>query len=157
VRFSKLKLFAGALALLAMGVAPGLAQSKNPTPQEKKNLAMVLDWWRVVVQGGHVEEATKYADEDMIQHNPNAPNGLEPLRKIFGARRKDPLPAKLTGEAVPAVAFAKGDYVALVFEHEAKDPADPSKMYKYNSFDLFRIENGKIKEHWDAAMKAPPR
>jgi predicted SnoaL-like aldol condensation-catalyzing enzyme len=29
-------------------------------------------------------------------------------------------------------------------------------MYKYNDFDLFRVENGKLAEHWDGAMKTPP-
>ena len=55
-----------------------------------------------------------------------------------------------------AKAFAKGDYVVLIWEREAKDPTDPSKMYKYNDFDLFRIENGRIAEHWDGAVKNAP-
>ncbi len=123
--------------------------------QEKKNLQLVLDWWRIVVQSGHVEDMPKYAREDMIQHNPNAPNGLEPLRKAFASRRKDPVPKTLSDP--PVVTFAKGDYVTLVLQHEEKDPADPSKTYFYNSFDVFRIENGKIAEHWDSAFKAAPR
>ena len=58
---------------------------------------------------------------------------------------------------MPAMAFAKGDYVVLIWEREAKDPSDPTKMYKYNDFDLFRVANGKFVEHWDGAMKNPPR
>jgi predicted SnoaL-like aldol condensation-catalyzing enzyme len=46
--------------------------------------------------------------------------------------------------------------VVLIWEREAKDPADPSKMYKYNDFDLFRVENGKLAEHWDGAVKNAP-
>jgi predicted SnoaL-like aldol condensation-catalyzing enzyme len=149
----KLCIISAALALSL----PLSAQSKNPTPQEKKNLQLVLDWWRIVIQSRHVEQATKFAHEDLIQHNPNFPSGLETLRKLFGARGPvNPIPEKLSPEATPTVSFAKGDYVALIFEHEDPDPTDPSKKYKYNSFDLFRIENGKIKEHWDGAMKNAP-
>jgi len=145
------------VTLMLTGPAPVAAQSKSPTAQEKANLTLVLNWWREVINARHVELAPKYAHEDMIQHNPNFPSGLEPLRKAFGARGPvNPIPATLSPAATPAVSFAKGDYVALIFEREAADPTDPSKMYKYNSFDLFRIEGGKIKEHWDGAMKNAP-
>jgi predicted SnoaL-like aldol condensation-catalyzing enzyme len=45
----------------------------------------------------------------------------------------------------------------MMFDREAKDPADPSKTYKYNSFDMVRVDKGMIQEHWDAARKAPPQ
>jgi predicted SnoaL-like aldol condensation-catalyzing enzyme len=45
----------------------------------------------------------------------------------------------------------------IVFDHEGKDPADPSKTYHYNSFDAFRIKDHKIVEHWDGAQKAGTR
>jgi predicted SnoaL-like aldol condensation-catalyzing enzyme len=54
------------------------------------------------------------------------------------------------------MAFAQGDLVLLVWDHEEKDPADASKTYHYDSFDASRIKNGKIVEHWDAAKKNPP-
>ena len=42
---------------------------------------------------------------------------------------------------------AKGDFVWLVFEHEGKDPKNPSQPIYGYSFDLLRIQNGKIQEH----------
>jgi predicted SnoaL-like aldol condensation-catalyzing enzyme len=48
---------------------------------------------------------------------------------------------------------ARGDFVWLVFETERKDPRDPSKTYHSNSFDVLRIQNGKVQEHWDSAQK----
>jgi len=50
---------------------------------------------------------------------------------------------------------AKGNFVWLVFEHKFKYPKDPSQLVYENSFDLFRIQNGKIQEHWDGARKDP--
>ena len=37
----------------------------------------------------------------------------------------------------------------------AKDPDDPTREYKWNHFDVVRIE-GLIKEHWDEARINPP-
>jgi predicted SnoaL-like aldol condensation-catalyzing enzyme len=156
MRFAKWKLLAGALALATMSSAPLAAQSKQMTPQEKKNLQLVLDWWREGFVAGHAEVIDKYLAPDMIQHNPNLPNGNEPVKMFFKNRKPMPIPATIPADRMPAMSFAKGDYVVLVWEREANDPADPSKKYKYNDFDLFRVENGKIQEHWDGAMKNRP-
>ena len=56
----------------------------------------------------------------------------------------------------PVQAQSQGDIVTLVFERQAPDPQDPSKNYKYNSIDIFRVLNGKIAEHWDGSRKDPP-
>jgi predicted SnoaL-like aldol condensation-catalyzing enzyme len=156
--------FAGVLALLSLAALPSRGESINPptnpqtapmNKQEKKNLDMVLEWWRVVIQGGHVDQAAKYQAEDYIQHNPNVPTGRDGFVAFFSKIRKpkDPIPEKIDNPAV--VMGARGDYVWLIWETEQKDPRDPSKTYHANSFDVLRIQNGKIQEHWDSAMKMP--
>src|ERR1035438_10480265 len=59
--------FAAGSLLLAFAAAPLFAESINPpttpqtapmTAQEKKNLDMVLNWWREVLDGGRSEEHT---------------------------------------------------------------------------------------------------
>ncbi len=47
----------------------------------------------------------------------------------------------------------KGDLVILSFVREAADPKDAAKKYTTTWFDMFRVEGGKIAEHWDAAPK----
>jgi predicted SnoaL-like aldol condensation-catalyzing enzyme len=37
----------------------------------------------------------------------------------------------------------------MMFNEKEKDPADPGKDYNWNHFDVLRIENGRLKEHWD--------
>jgi len=155
--FSKLKLLSGALALLAIACLPIAAQSKTPTKQEKTNLKMVMDWWRIGLVASHPEAADKYLAKNLIQHNPNFPQGRAAVKTLLSSRpAMNPIPATLPPDRTPAKAFAKGDYVVLIWEREATDPADPSKKYKYNDFDLFRIANGQITEHWDGAMKNAP-
>jgi predicted SnoaL-like aldol condensation-catalyzing enzyme len=158
-----LKALSGALMVMA-SIAPMLAQSGssiNPptTPQtapmnafEQKNLDMVLRWWREVIQAHHTELAEKYLAEDYIQHNPNVPTGRAAFIKVFsGIPPTNPIPEKLARP--PVVEGARGDFVWLVFEEEAKDPHDPSKTYHYDSFDLLRIQNGKVQEHWDSEKR----
>jgi predicted SnoaL-like aldol condensation-catalyzing enzyme len=41
----------------------------------------------------------------------------------------------------------------VAFPRQYKDPKDPSKTYTTTWFDMYRIKNGKIDEHWDPATK----
>ena len=143
-----------ALATVAALTGAVAAQRPTLTAQEQKNLKIVLDWWREVLQAHHLELAPKYQAADYIQHNPNIPTGRDAFVQFFGQRGQpvNPIPDVLANP--PVVQFAKGDYVGLIWEREGKDPADPSKTYKYNTFDLLRIQNGKVQEHWDYALKA---
>jgi predicted SnoaL-like aldol condensation-catalyzing enzyme len=163
MRLSNWKMWAGGI-VLAAGVSTVLAESINPptTPQtapmngqEKKNLDMVLTWWREVIDGGHMELTPKYQAEDYIQHNPNVNTGRAGFVEFIGkfSKPKNPIPDKLSNP--PVVRGAKGDFVWLIHETEQKDPRDASKTYHSNSFEVLRIQNGKVQEHWDSAQKMP--
>jgi predicted SnoaL-like aldol condensation-catalyzing enzyme len=160
---TKLLLAAGAV-VLAAGVGRLSAEMLNPqtapqtvpmSPQEKKNLAMVLECWRKVVYAGHVELAPKYLAENLIEHSPNISTGRAGFVEYVGKMNKpvNPIPAKLDNP--PVLAAAKGDYVWLIFEKGETDPHDPSKSYYSDVMQLVRLENGKIQEHWDSAHKMP--
>jgi predicted SnoaL-like aldol condensation-catalyzing enzyme len=45
------------------------------------------------------------------------------------------------------------DLMMLVFTRDYPEPSDSSRKYTTTWFDLFRIENGKIAEHWDPDVK----
>jgi len=54
----------------------------------------------------------------------------------------------------PLIAIiAEGDRVILAFKAVHRDPSDTSKRYTTTSFEMLRLENGKIAEHWDSALK----
>jgi predicted SnoaL-like aldol condensation-catalyzing enzyme len=155
-------LFGAILALSAVGALsaesinpPTMPQTAPMNKQEKKNLDMVLEWWRVVIQNRQMDESAKYQAEDYIQHNPNVPTGRAGFVAFFSKLPKPNVadPSKLASQ--PVVKGAKGDFVWLIFETESKDPRDPSKTYHSNSFDVLRIQNGKVQEHWDSAQKFP--
>ena len=138
------------VALFAMGcVLPLLAA---PSAQEAKNQELVLNWYREVIVFGHVELASKYMANSYIEHDPNIPGNLAGFVKHYGATPARPIQAKLP--IAPVQAFAKGDYVTIVWERDDKDPKT-STPYKYDFYDIVRVKDGKIREHWDSARVAP--
>lgn len=121
-------------------------------PKLAANKKLVYDFWREVFEAGHLDLAPKYMAEGYIQHNPNVATGRDAFVAFFGAIKKSkPIEAKVTAPLVNIV--AEGDIVVLTFVREYKDSKDPSKTYTTTWFDMFRIENGKVAEHWDPAQK----
>jgi len=121
-------------------------------PRVGANKRLVYDFWREVFEAGHMELAPKYMAESYIQHNPMVPTGRDAFVEFFSKIAKPrPIADRV---AAPLVAIvAEGDLVVLVFAREAPDPKDASKKYSTTWFDMFRVENGKIAEHWDPATK----
>jgi predicted SnoaL-like aldol condensation-catalyzing enzyme len=116
------------------------------------NKRLVYDFWREVFEGAHMEFADKYMAESYIQHNPNVPTGRAAFVDFFTRVRKPaPIEARIKAPLVAIV--AEGDYVVLSFARENTDPKDATKKYSTTWFDMFRLDNGKIAEHWDPAQK----
>ena len=108
--------------------------------------------WREFLEAGHLEFAEKYFTETYMQHNPNAPTGRKALVDFFSKfSQPRSIADTIKGPLVSIV--AEGDLVTLSFVRELPDPADSTKKYTTTWFDMFRIENGKIAEHWDTAEK----
>ena len=66
---------------------------------------------------------------------------------------KQPKPVEATLRNPPALVIAEGDLVALVWKRQLPEPSDTTKRYEAFSFDVMRVKDGKLVEHWDAAMK----
>ena len=121
-------------------------------PRLAANKRLVYDFWREVFEGGHMELAEKYMAESYSQHNPTVPTGRAAFVDFFSKFAKPkPIEPRIKAPLVSIV--AEGDYVVLSFVREVAEPSDPAKKYTTTWFDMFRIENGKIAEHWDAAQK----
>lgn len=113
---------------------------------------LVYDFWREVFEGGHMEFAEKYMAETYMQHNPNVPTGRAAFVEFFSKFAK-PKPVEPRIKAPLVAIVAEGDLVVLSFAREYPDPKNPGARYTTTWFDMFRIENGKIAEHWDPATK----
>lgn len=146
---------------LALSCAPVFAQVpvtpakdqtsllKSSDPTLARNKKLVYDFWREVIEARHLELFSKYAHESYIQHNPNAATGFKGFEAYFSKFPKQDI--KATVERPLVAVMAEGDLVTMVFVNERPHPKDPTKKYTTTGFDMFRIENGKIAEHWDAA------
>jgi len=149
---------------IALAAGSGLAQvAVTANPDQAAMLAsadarlaankrLVYDFWREVFEGGHMELADKYMAEGYIQHNPMVPTGRAAFVEAFGKRVK-PMPIEARVKAPLVAVVAEGDFVVLSFARELDDPKDAGKKYSSTWFDMFRIENGRIAEHWDPALK----
>ena len=132
----------------------GLAQiamidSKLPTLANNKRL--VFDTWRQIPEGGREELAELYLDPIYIQHNPNATTGRAGFKEYFTKRPDSSIETFLEDPIVALV--AEDNLVMQVLEEERPDLNKPGTIYKIAWFDLFRVADGRLIEHWDAAAK----
>lgn len=127
-----------------------MLESADPKIAASKRL--VYDFWREVFEGRHMELAEKYMAESYIQHNPNVPTGRAAFVNFF-ARISKPKAIEPRVKAPLVAIVSEGDLVILSFAREGTDPKDTARKYTTTWFDMFRIENGKIAEHWDPALR----
>ena len=151
-----LALFAAPVfAALPVTPAPdqaALLKSKDPKLAANKKLA--YDFFRVILRARHLDDASKYMKDDYIQHNPNADTGIVGFKAYF-SKLGGPQPVQDTVPGLVTIQ-AEGDFVTLSFVREMDDPTNKGQKYTTTWFDMFRIDNGKIAEHWDVATKATP-
>jgi predicted SnoaL-like aldol condensation-catalyzing enzyme len=103
-----------------------LLESKDP--QLKQNKKLVYDFWREVLEGGHLDLVDKYMAETYMQHNPNVPTGRQAFVDFFSKIRKPvPIADTIKGPLVDIV--AEKDIVILSFVREYKVPGDSTKKY----------------------------
>jgi predicted SnoaL-like aldol condensation-catalyzing enzyme len=141
------------VAGILTGVLFSTANAQSPQSQMERNKALVLDFWRVVFEAQNAEAAKTYLAEDYIQHNPNVPTGRAGFIDFFSKIWKQPKPVEATLRNPPALVMAEGDLVTLVFKRQVPEPADTTKRYEAFWFDVLRVKDGKLVEHWDNATK----
>lgn len=140
-----------ALAQLPVTLHPdqqALLQSDDP--QLAANKKLVFDFWREVFQARNMALTPEYMAEDYMQHNPAVPTGRQAFMDFFGQFERRPVEPTID-DLVTMI--AERDLVILAFRRELSDPQHPGQTYTTTWFDMLRIENGKIAEHWDFGTK----
>ena len=140
--------FAAHAQLPVQAAADQSALLASADPHLAANKKLVYDFWREVFEAGHMELADKYMAEGYIQHNPNVPTGRAAFVSFFTQFVK-PKAIQASIQAPVVTMVAEGDRVIITFVR----PTGADKKATTTWFDMFRIENGKIAEHWDCAPK----
>ncbi len=117
----------------------------------RKNKHLVYDFARVVLAGLHLDQVPNFMREDYIQHNPNVATGMKGFLEAFS---KLGPPRPISSELKGLVSIqAEGDFVTLSFVSRHASPGKVGGSYTTAWFDMFRIQEGKIAEHWDCDTK----
>jgi predicted SnoaL-like aldol condensation-catalyzing enzyme len=127
------------------------AMLNHADPQLAANKKLVYDMWRTLLNAYQIDRAGEFIHEDYIQHNPMANTGLAGMQGFFRAMGRQPQPVP---EAIPEgviAIMAEGDLVTITFPRSHTDSC--GREFTTTWFDMFRIENGLIVEHWDPATR----
>ena len=134
-----------AAATLAFTV---VAASAADAQQQEQNKKAVVEFYDKAINQKDFEAASKYLGSHYTQHNPNAADGPEGLKAFLGFL-KEKFPASRS--EIKRV-LADGDYVIL-HVHAVREPGTRGNAI----IDIFKLENGKIVEHWDVVQPIPEK
>ncbi len=122
---------------------------RPPRPGEPSPEAVIRDYLRIGQDQGDAKRAAElYIADRFIQHSPHIADGKPALIAYFAKRQAAPAGPKRISSVSHIV--ADGELV-LVTRHVMQAPGDKGTMYA----DLFRVQGGKIVEHWDVIQAVP--
>ncbi len=130
-----------AFAVLLLAASPAFAG-----PEQEANKATVIAFYEAGLNQKDFAKAAQYIGSRYTQHNPNAADGPEGFHRFI-----DFLRAKFPqSHSEIKQAFADGDYVIL-HVHAVREPGTRGSAI----VDIFKLERGKIVEHWDVVEPIP--
>lgn len=119
---------------------------KDSLNQNALNKKMVADFYQSLFGDKNQAAIDQYIGDTYIQHNPSLPDGKDALKKAiavwFKGQPKDTVDVKHLG--------ADGNFVYI---HTKAKMGNKT----YSILDIFRIDNGKIAEHWDIEQEVPAK
>jgi len=110
-----------------------------------ENEAIVTGFVTDILVNGEFDKITNYIGDTYLQHNPNVGDGLDGLGAFVGYLQENNISFRYT--KVHNV-VAEGNFVMV--QNEGEFGGKPTAFY-----DLFRVENGMIVEHWDTVQEIP--
>lgn len=142
--------------LLLVLASAGLALSACSAPREpsnsvdnsteERNKEIVVAFYNAAINDKDFDKASQYLGDVYIQHNPLAADGPEGLKNFLAFAKENLSTFKIEIKRV----LADGDYVML-HVHAKRDPDDRGSAV----MDIFRLEDGKVVEHWDVMQAIP--
>ncbi|UFX43284.1 nuclear transport factor 2 family protein [Bradyrhizobium sp. 41S5] len=135
-----------AVAALFLALASSAAMAATSDAQQEANRKAVLAFYEKGLNQKDADAALAYVGNRYVQHNPGAADGPEGFRKFIGfLREKFP-----NSHSEIKRSFVDGDYVIL-HVHAVREPGTRGNAI----IDIFKLEDGKIVEHWDVVQPVP--
>jgi len=116
--------------------------------QEQQNKKTVVEFYEKAINKKDFEAASKYMGPYYKQHNPMAADGAEGLKGYLQFLRSKYPDSHSEIKRI----FADGDYVIL-HVHAVREPGTRGSAI----VDIFKLDNGKIVEHWDVIQEIPDK
>jgi predicted SnoaL-like aldol condensation-catalyzing enzyme len=114
--------------------------------KEHFNKKLVADFYQQLFGDKDLTAIDRYLKDDYIQHNPAAADGAQSLKKVltewFKGASKEKIDIQHLG--------ADGDFVYIHLKSKRGTKV-------VSVIDIFRIDNGKIAEHWDVIQEVPEK
>ncbi len=134
------------LAVAAFGfcllVLAPLAQAADT--DTGKNKAIVQAFWNDVFIARNVDAAPRYLSPTYLHHDPHMAPGVKGFQDYFRTAFAQ-TPKNFKAEILKMV--AEGDLVVTYSQYSGADPQ--GKPFTGTGFDMYRLQNGLIAEHWD--------
>jgi predicted SnoaL-like aldol condensation-catalyzing enzyme len=102
----------------------------------ERNKALVLEAMTALFQRRDAAAVERLYAPDYVQHNPNIPQGRDALQSLVGGLSPDVF-------YEPGMVIAEGSFVAIHGRIRGWAPTPQIVV------DLFRVEDGRLAEHWD--------
>jgi predicted SnoaL-like aldol condensation-catalyzing enzyme len=112
------------------------------------NKKIVVDFYNKGLNDKDFDAAAKYFGPRYVQHNPGGVDGPQGFKNLV-TFLKEKFPN--SHNEIKRV-IAEGDLVVL-HVHSKREPTDRGRAI----VDIFKVENGKIVEHWDVIQDVPEK
>jgi predicted SnoaL-like aldol condensation-catalyzing enzyme len=113
--------------------------------QEETNKQIATTAYQRIFGDLDITAVDEHMSKDFIQHNPTIADGPEGVKALVQTLVSQGLPKqKISFKHI----VAEGD---IVFLHSRYEMA--GKQWRF--IDIYRVENNKLVEHWDAMMQMP--
>ena len=111
----------------------------------EKNKQLVITAYQRIFGDLDSTGVDELMSKDFIQHNPTLPDGIEGVKGVIQMLLSQGVPKQ---KVIFKHVVAEDDIVILHTRTEMG-----GKEWRF--IDIYRIENGKLAEHWDAMMQMP--
>jgi predicted SnoaL-like aldol condensation-catalyzing enzyme len=156
---------ANMLPAMAVHAAGGVGKGECPDPatiEANKKLAATM--FQMPANPKDIAKGPEIMDKDYVQHNPefkrfgeiNHLHGLEEFKALMpmmmsGDGPFAPPPADAPKANPLYKVMADCDMIVVLQQRYLPDPQYKGKYYEAFWFDAWRVKDGKLIEHWDAA------